>query len=38
VRPRHGREDIINIDLKEVALKAWTGIGWLWMGSSGKFF
>jgi hypothetical protein len=38
VRPRRGREDIMNIDLKEVAVKVWTGIGWLRMGSSGKFF
>jgi hypothetical protein len=26
------------MDLKEVAVKVWTGIGWLRMGSSGKFF
>jgi hypothetical protein len=32
------KEDIINMDLKEVSLKVWTGIGWLRMGSSGKFF
>jgi hypothetical protein len=36
VRPRHRREDIINMDLKEVAVKIWTGIGWLRMGYSGR--
>jgi hypothetical protein len=38
VRLRHRREDIINMDLKEVAVKVLTGIGWRRMGSSGKFF
>jgi hypothetical protein len=38
VRPRHRREDIINMDLMEVAVKVWAGIGWLRMGPSGKFF
>jgi hypothetical protein len=37
-RPIHRREDTVNMDLKEVAVKVWTGIGWLRMGSSGKFF
>jgi hypothetical protein len=31
VRPRHRREDIIYMDLKEVAVKVWTEIGWLRM-------
>jgi hypothetical protein len=38
VRPRHRREDIVNMDLKEVAVKVWTAIGWLKMRSSDKFF
>jgi hypothetical protein len=38
VRPRHRREDIIIRDLTEVAVKVWTGIGWLRVGSTGKFF
>jgi hypothetical protein len=38
VRLRQRREDIINMYLKEVPVKVWTGIGWLRMGSSGKFF
>jgi hypothetical protein len=38
VRPRHRKEDIINMVLKEVAVKVCTGIGWLRMGFSGKFF
>jgi hypothetical protein len=38
MRPKHRKEDIINMYLKEVAVKVWTGIGWLRMGSSVKFF
>jgi hypothetical protein len=37
-RPRHIREDTVNVDVKEVAVKVWAGIGWLRMGSGGKFF
>jgi hypothetical protein len=38
VRPRHRRKDIINMDLKELAVKIWTGIGWIRMRSRGREF
>jgi len=34
-RSRHGRVDIINMDLQEVNVGVWTGSSWLRIGTGG---